>query len=102
NAGAGTPFRSALMSKDWYEGLSDEDKAKVDAAVEGANMRNREWTHKAAEAELGQLTKLGVTVTELTPEARAEFVEKSKAAWPLLMPADAVEAFAAAAEKTRK
>lgn len=102
NAGAGTPFRSALMSKDWYEGLSAEDKAKVDAAVEGANLRNREWTYKAAEAELGQLTKLGVTVTELTPEARAEFVEKSKAAWPLLMPADAVEAFVAAAAKTRK
>lgn len=102
NAGAGTPFRSALMSKDWYEGLSVEDKAKVDTAVEGANLRNREWTYKAAEAELGQLTKIGVTVTELTPEARAEFVEKSKAAWPLLMPADAVEAFAAAAEKTRK
>jgi len=102
NAGAGTPFRSALMSKDWYEGLSAEDKAKVDTAVEGANLRNREWTYKAAEAELGQLTKIGVTVTELTPEARAEFVEKSKAAWPLLMPADAVEAFAAAAEKTRK
>lgn len=102
NAGAGTPFRSALMSKDWYDGLSDVQRTKVDAAVREANMRNREWTFKAAEQELAQLSKLGVTVTELSPEARAEFVERSKAAWPKLMPADSVDVFVQAAEKTRK
>ena len=102
DAGAGTAFRSALMSKDWYDGLSDEDRAKVDKAVEGANQRNREWTYKAAAAELDQLGKLGVTVTKLTPEARADFVERSKKAWPVLMPADSVDDFVAAAEKTRK
>lgn len=102
DAGAGTPFRSALMSKDWYEGLSDEDRAKVDTAVREANLRNREWTFKAAEQELAQLEKLGVTVTKLSPEARAEFVERSKAAWPQLMPADSVERFVQAAQKTRK
>lgn len=102
NAGAGTPFRSALMSKDWYDGLSDGDRMKVDTAVREANMRNREWTFKAAEQELAQLSKLGVTVTELSTEARAEFVERSKAAWPKLMPADSVGVFVQAAEKTRK
>ena len=102
DAGAGTAFRSALMSKDWYDGLSDEDRAKVDKAVEGANQRNREWTYKAAAAELDQLGKLGVTVTKLSPEARADFVERSKKAWPVLMPADSVDDFVAAAEETRK
>lgn len=102
DAGAGTPFRSALMSKDWYDGLSTEDRAKVDEAVRQANLRNREWTEKAAAQELTQLEKLGVTVTKLTPEARAEFVERARKTWPLLMPADSVEAFVAAAEKTRK
>ncbi|MGI6853860.1 TRAP transporter substrate-binding protein [Mesorhizobium sp. 1B3] len=102
DAGAGTPFRSALMSKDWYDGLSAEDRAKVDEAVRQANLRNREWTEKAAAQELTQLEKLGVTVTELTPEARAEFVERARKTWPLLMPADSVDAFVAAAEKTRK
>lgn len=102
DAGAGTPFRSALMSKDWYDGLSAEDRVKVDEAVRQANLRNREWTEKAAAAELAQLEKLGVSVTKLTPEARADFVERAKKAWPMLMPSDAVEAFAAAAEKTRK
>jgi TRAP-type C4-dicarboxylate transport system substrate-binding protein len=102
DAGAGTPFRSALMSKDWYDGLSADDRAKVDTAVEGANMRNREWTHAAAAQELAQLEKLGVTVTKLTPEARADFMERAKKTWPLLMPAESVDAFVAAAEKTRK
>lgn len=102
DAGAGTPFRSALISKDWYDGLSAEDRVKVDEAVRQANLRNREWTEKAAAAELAQLEKLGVSVTKLTPEARADFVERAKKAWPMLMPSDAVEAFAAAAEKTRK
>jgi TRAP-type C4-dicarboxylate transport system substrate-binding protein len=102
DAGAGTPFRSALMSKDWYDGLSAEDRAKVDAAVKAANLRNREWTYAAATQELALLEKAGVTVTTLTPEARADFMERAKKTWPLLMPADSVDAFVAAAEKTRK
>jgi TRAP-type C4-dicarboxylate transport system substrate-binding protein len=102
DAGAGTPFRSALMSKDWYDGLSDDDRAKVDTAVEQANLRNREWTYKAAEMEIGALEKAGVTVTKLTPEARADFMARAKKTWPLLMPSDSVDDFVAAAEKTRK
>jgi TRAP-type C4-dicarboxylate transport system substrate-binding protein len=102
NAGAGTPFRSALMSKDWYDALPDEDRAKVDKAVHEATLRNREWTYKAAEQEIAKLKELGVTVTELSPEARADFVERSKAAWPVLMPADSVAEFEAAAAKTRQ
>lgn len=102
DAGAGTPFRSALMSNDWYEGLGDEERAKVDAAIAYANERNREWTRQAAVQEIAQLKERGVTVTELTPEARAEFVERSRAAWPKIMPADAVDIFVEAAEKTRR
>lgn len=102
DSGSGTPFRSALMSNDWYEGLSDEDRTKVDAAVKVANDKNRAWTEAASAKELDQLREKGVQVTTLSPEARAEFVARSKAAWPHLMPADAIEAFVAAAEKTRK
>lgn len=102
DAGSGTPFRSALMSNDWYEGLSDEDRARVDAAVAVANEKNRAWTLAAAQKEVEQLRERGVEVTTLTPEARAEFVERSRAAWPSLMPADAIGDFVAAAEKTRR
>ena len=102
DAGSGTPFRSALMSNDWYEGLPDDDRAKVDAAIAAANGNNRAWTEAASKKELEQLRERGVEVIALTPEARAEFVERSKAAWPHLMPADAIDAFVAAAEQTRK
>lgn len=102
DSGSGTPFRSALMSNDWYEGLSDEDRAKVDAAVALANEKNRAWTQAAAEKEIEQLRERGVEVTSLSAQAREEFVERSKAAWPSLMPADAIDAFVAAAEQTRK
>ena len=102
DAGSGTPFRSALMSNDWYESLPDEDRARVDAAIAVANEKNRAWTHAAAQKELEQLRERGVEVTTLTPEARAEFVERSRAAWPSLMPADAIDDFVAAAEKTRQ
>ena len=102
DTGSGTAFRSALMSNDWYEGLPDDERAKVDAAVKIANDKNRAWTIVATEQELVQLKERGVEITTLTPEARAEFVERSKAAWPDMMPADAIEAFVAAAEKTRQ
>lgn len=102
DAGSGTPFRSALMSNDWYESLPDEDRARVDAAIAVANEKNRAWTHAAAQKELEQLRERGVEVATLTPEARAEFVERSRAAWPSLMPADAIDDFVAAAEKTRQ
>lgn len=101
NAKAGMPFRSVLMSADWYDGLSDEDRAKVDAALKVANDNNRKWTYAAAEKELEMLEKAGVTVTELKPEARAEFIERSKAAWPKLLDADALAMFKQAAEQTR-
>lgn len=102
DAGSGTPFRSALMSNDWYEGLSDADRAKVDAAVKIANDKNRAWTEMASAKELDQLREKGVEITMLSPQARAEFVTRAKAAWPHLMPADAIDAFVLAAEKTRK
>ena len=102
DSGSGTPFRSALMSNDWYEGLSDENRAKIDAAIKHTNDKNRAWTEVAAAKELEQLREKGVEITSLTSEAREDFIARSKAAWPSLMPADAIEAFVAAAEKTRR
>jgi TRAP-type transport system periplasmic protein len=102
DAGAGTPFRSVLMSLDWYDGLDAATKEKVDTALAYANTRNRDWTAKAIEQERAKLIEAGVEVTDLTPEARAEFVEKSKKAWAELMPPDSIDAFIAAAQQTRQ
>lgn len=102
DAGAGMPFRSVLMSNDWYNDLDADTKAKVDTALAYSNERNRDWTFKAIDQEIDKLKELGVTVSELSPDARAEFVAKSKAAWADLMPPESVDAFKAAAEKTRQ
>ncbi|MEC9344530.1 MAG: TRAP transporter substrate-binding protein DctP, partial [Pseudomonadota bacterium] len=101
NAKAGMPFRSVLMSNDWYEGLGEEDRATVDAALKVANDNNRKWSYAAAEKELEMLEQAGVTVTELTPEARAEFVARTKAAWPQMFDPESLEMFMKAAEQTR-
>lgn len=102
NAEAGMPVRSVLISNDWYEGLSEEERGHVDAAIAYANDRNRDLTFAAAEREISQLLELGVTVTELTPEARAEFVERSEASWPRLLDEAALQMFIEAAAQTRR
>lgn len=102
NIGAGTPFRSALMSADWYADLDGETRAKVDTAVATANAKNREWTIKAAAGELEGLKKAGVTVSELEPEAYADLKKRSAEAYEALMPAGSVDDFRALAESTRQ
>jgi len=100
--GAGTPFRSALMSADWYDGLDDDTRATVDAAVATANENNRAWTAEAAAGEIEGLKSSGVTVSELQDGALDDFKARSQAAWDVLMPADEIEAFRALAERTRE
>lgn len=72
--------RLALASEDWYQGLSEEDRAKVDAAVMAADAANREWLESRGDI-LAELEKAGIAVIELSPEARAEFQRRSEAVY---------------------
>ncbi|MCA0203505.1 TRAP transporter substrate-binding protein [Pararhodobacter sp.] len=65
-------LRIIIVSEDWYEGLSDADRATVDAAATAANEANRAWLETQT-GVIAQLEAAGVTVSELSPEARAEF-----------------------------
>lgn len=65
-------LRIVIASEDWYDGLSDEERATVDAAVREANAANRAWLG-TQDGVLDQLRAAGVEITEMTPEARAEF-----------------------------
>ncbi|MCY4300469.1 MAG: TRAP transporter substrate-binding protein [Aestuariivita sp.] len=100
--GAGTPFRSALMSADWYAGLDTDTKIVVDEAVLKANANNRIWTLKAAKNEIEGLKKNGVTVSVLASDALEDFKTRSQVAWEELMPEEDIEAFRALAEATRQ
>ena len=75
------PLRAVLASKDWYDGLSDEDRATVDAAVVTADAAARAWLEEASVNGLTALEENGVTVQRLTDEERAVFREASLAVY---------------------
>lgn len=71
------PLRAVIASKSWYDGLSDADRAAVDAAVVTADAAARTWLSEASVKGLIALEEKGVTVQRLTDEERAVFREAS-------------------------
>ena len=87
----------AIASEDWYQGLSDEDRATVDVAVAEATAANRAWLLSRTNV-LEELKAAEVTVTELSPEAREAFIAASmKTYTDGVLSADEVTAWLAAA-----
>lgn len=70
--------RLALASQEWWDGLSDEQKATVTTAIEAANADLYDWAGGAVEAEKQKLKDAGFEITAVTPEAKAEFVEATQ------------------------
>lgn len=100
--GAGYGVRSVLMSRDWYEGLSAEDRAKIDDAVTAATVRNRTWTLEAEAGEIAALEGRGVTVTRLPDDVLTEFQTRARTAWVDLMPPEHIATFEGLAAATRQ
>ncbi len=94
--------RLALVSNDWYNGLSAGDRAKVDGAAAEATKINRAWIIKQEAVMLKDVAKAGIKVTELTPAARAEFVKRSRQVWTTgALEAAKAKLWVEAADKTR-
>ena len=74
----------------------------VDAAVETANAKNREWTYAAETTELEQLEAAGVTITIPSEVALAEFKRRSQEVWDTLMPAGSVAEMQALADASKE
>lgn len=72
NAQMSPSVRVAIASEDWYQSLSDEERATVQAAVDAAHKANRELVSDDA-AVLKQLGEAGIEVIELTAEERGKF-----------------------------
>ncbi|MCD2360983.1 MULTISPECIES: TRAP transporter substrate-binding protein [Sulfitobacter] len=88
--------RAAVMSEDWYQGLSDAERDTVNAAIEAANTANREWLKNQASV-LDKLEEAGVEVIKLDDAKRGEFREASQAIWGNIpMPDGALDAWKAA------
>lgn len=63
------------MNADFYNSLPDEDKAAVDEAARAAVEANRNLSRELDEQYMQDLKNAGMTVTELTPEEREQWVE---------------------------
>lgn len=88
-------LRIAIASEDWYSGLSDEERTTVDAAVDAARAANRGWLG-SQEGVLEQLRAANVEITELSPEARAEFQAASMTTYDQIVTAEQMALWMAA------
>lgn len=96
------PIRAVIVSKMWYEGLSDADRATVDGAVEAGNAATQSWLDRVSETSLTALEEKGVTVQRLSDEERSAFRELSKAVYNSgLLPSEDVAVWSELSAKTR-
>lgn len=72
DAKVGLGSRTAIVSEDWFQGLSPEQQKIVMDGAAAATKANRDWLATRS-SELDALREAGIEVTELTPEAWAEF-----------------------------
>lgn len=90
--------RSVICSEDWYQSLSDAERAVVGDAVTMANAENRAWLAKR-EGILKALAGAGIEVTTPSAEALAEFRAAARTVYASgPVDADGVAAWVAAAE----
>ncbi len=69
-----------IADLDWYEGLSDEDRALIDEVAAETVALQRELTAEANAATLAELEEKGLAVNELPAEDRARMGETMNAA----------------------
>ncbi len=95
------PFRVTLCSEDWYQGLSDKERAVVDEGVAKADAANRVWQKKIDQGGLEALRATGVQVSVPTPEQLAKFAALIRPIYGKLVSPEVAQEFAAAADKYR-
>ena len=83
------PFRIAIASEDWYQGLSDAERAVVAEGVALATEANRDWVESQS-GVLDDLEAAGIAVVRLSAEERDRFAEASRSLYEsdLLSPED--------------
>ncbi len=102
DAGVSNSIRLALASEDWYQGLSSEDRAKVEHAAAEATAANRSWLVDRLPQMRSDAEAAGISVTDLTPEARAEFETLSRGTYTNgVLNADQVKVWVDAAQAAK-
>ncbi len=68
-------LRVSLCSDEWYEGLSDSERAIVDEGVQAADEAVKQWAVQAGKAAIEGLKEAGMQVYHNTAEEKAQFAE---------------------------
>lgn len=88
---AGPVPKVVMISTDWYNSLSDEEKGWVDQAIADGIAANRKWASEKEEYFLKTIQDGGITVTELEPGEREKFIEATKTVWEKLVPEETLK-----------
>ncbi|WP_375259869.1 TRAP transporter substrate-binding protein [Citreimonas sp.] len=93
--------RAVLLSEDWYQGLSDAERAQIDAAVEAGFEANRAWIADWTEEVREKHEAAGVTISDLEPGERDKMVEATRGTWSDIMTEEHLQLFTDALDQVR-
>ncbi|NIZ13143.1 TRAP transporter substrate-binding protein [Phaeobacter sp. HF9A] len=96
------PIRAVIVSKMWYDGLSDDERSAVNEAVTKGNAATQAWLDEVSASSLTALEDAGVTVQRLSDEERGAFRDLSRQVYDSgLMPAEDVKVWTDLSEASR-
>ncbi|MBK5926364.1 TRAP transporter substrate-binding protein [Rhodobaculum claviforme] len=93
--------RIVLMSEDWYDMLSADEQAQIDAAVEAGIAANRAWIADWSTIVEDRHRAAGVTLSDLAEGERDRMVAATRPTWDDVMEADHLQAFLDALDAVR-
>lgn len=95
-------LRAVLVSEDWWADLSDQDRAKVEAAVDAGVAANRAWVVEWGKKVDAKFVEAGVTVTDLADGERDKMLALAVAVHQQVLSEEALADYAAAIGQVRK
>ena len=93
--------RLILVSDDWYQAMSAEERAIVDEAVANGRAVNRQWVNREKLQAHDKLEAAGVTISEFQAGEREKIVERARGTWSEVVPVDVLMLYEEAARQNR-
>ncbi len=93
--------RIVLISEDWYDMLSADEQAQIDAAIEAGLAANRAWIDEWAGIVEERHRAAGVTLSELEPGERDKMVASTRPTWDDVMEPEHLQAYLDALDAVR-
>jgi len=93
--------RIILVSEDWYDMLSADEQAQIDAAIDAGIAANREWVENWSGFVEDAHRAAGVTLSELEPGERDKMVAAARPTWDDVMEPEHLQAYLDALDMVR-